>query len=175
MLKLRIAIAITVLAMGLVGCASQSTSGRVQPQALSGSSQIEPKGPPTVTIENTTPKQAMNVLSNRLMSQGWNVAQTNDYQAVYETEVKGAAKFAANVMYGSSGPAPIYRIVARFVDLDGSVRITTSSNMVTKPNTAREQTVEMNDKKSSANIRALLESVRQELTTRIPDPHPPGN
>lgn len=161
-----------VLAMG---CASGGGRGMMA-GGTSGQS-VAPRsdgrtasGKPEVVVQGATKKEVMDALTVRMVSAGWNVAQTNEYQAIYEIDAKGAAGFLSGVMYGSA-TQPIHRVTAQFLDTPVGVRVIAGTELVSNPGTPRTTRTEMNSGKTRRQIQELLDAVRND-TAKASSPSP---
>ena|SRR2546426_4082067 len=139
----------TILALGLVvldgaiGCASTGERTRAgwanitsspREQEAAASQPKSPSGRPEVIVPGATKKQVMDALTLRLASSGWNVTQINDYQAIYDTDAKGAVGFLSGVVYGQA-TKPLYRLTAQFLETQTGVRLIGNLELVTNPGT----------------------------------------
>jgi hypothetical protein len=165
-------LAMITASAGLLGCAA---AGQTSQQPASAASAVPAthtaSGKPETFIPGASKKQAVDALSNRLIDSGWNVVDVNDYQAIFETQAKGAAGFTAKIMYGSSGPEPVWRMTAKFLELSDGIRVISNLELVSNPRTGREQRTELNSGKPRRQVQELLDAVRGDAG-RVPVPAP---
>ena len=147
------------------GCAATGTETGAPPAsqrslAASYEAKTVPERP-EVTIMGATRKRVADALTSHLVSNGWNVAQTNEYQAVYEQDAKGGAAFASGMFYGSA-TQPVYRLTVQFVEISGSVKVTATQELVSNPGTNRTTRTPLKSGKARQQVQALLDSIREQ-------------
>lgn len=150
----------------ILGCAagaapSMSTwrSAPERPPAISPAPTSSGKA--EVMIPGTGKKRVIEALTSKMASGGWNVAQANDYQIVYERDAKGAAGFLSDLFYGGA-TQPIYRITAQFLEIPEAVKVIAGMELVSNPGTPRTTRTDMNKGKSRVELQDLLQRLRSE-------------
>lgn len=94
-------------------------------------------GKPEITILNSTKKEIINYLTNKMINKNYEIKKINDYVAVYG---KPSESESLNFLYGTDQyRTPEYRVSFNFVDKEAKIRIIAMLQVVSNPGSAFEK------------------------------------
>jgi hypothetical protein len=125
----------------------------------------KPKPPerarPEVIIPNATKKQLLDIITNRMLDKGYQLASVNDYLAVFK---KKADSFFAGIFFGSRyDSTPEARISFNFVEAPAGIRVIATLEMITNPGSGYERSTNCDKSKPANNVQKMLEEVKDSL------------
>ncbi len=122
-----------------------------------------PSGNPEVSIAGVSKKQVADALVNRLLSKGWTLTTTNDYQLVFRHPLDS---IGASLLYGSQyNVNPDARATISLVDAEGGVRVMVTLQAVTNPGSQFEQVSEIRTEKDLNAVQDTLNGLKATLQT----------
>jgi hypothetical protein len=115
-----------------------------------------PSGKPDITIPKVSKKQVTDAFVSEMLSQGFNIKTSSDYNIVF---VKPMDSFAMSLLLGSEYDiTPEHRVSANIVESSAGVRIVLTNQGITNPGSAFERVTDLSTGNSGNSWQQLLVS-----------------
>jgi len=122
-------------------------------------------GKPDVTIPHVTKKQVTDALVSQMLSQGFTIKSSSDYNIVFTKIIDNVA---ASMLFGSRyDSTPEHRASFMLVETNSGVRVVLTNQIITNPGSAFERTTDANTGEAGASWQNWLLSFTNLFRGRI--------
>lgn len=120
-----------------------------------------PSGRPEIVIPNVSKDIAIDYLVNLMISKGYKIKQTTNYKITFK---KKNDKYMAALLFGSRyDGTPENRISFNLINTSSGIRIITSIEIITNPNSAFERVTDWSTGKAGHIFHEILIKMKHDL------------